>query len=187
MIHSKVSTRTATASKIKNKMLNTSSFFKVSLKTNNRALAVALQAQKERSRQLEIETVYLRKEVKALCFDLAIWKHKHKRLLPILKEFHSNTLHQLGMVADFLSESDIPELSDEYNRKNLDGDDGNMQIERYTVQLPQPELSTEMCPPKQTTMDLTKRNTSTNALDGKKKKLRKILNKAKSDNSLLVD
>ncbi|KAM6984962.1 uncharacterized protein sgo2 [Aplochiton taeniatus] len=71
----------AVASKIKNKILNTSSFFKVSLKTNNKALALALAAQKEKSRQQEIEVVQLRKQVEALCFDLAVRRHTHKQLV----------------------------------------------------------------------------------------------------------
>uniref|UniRef100_A0AAY5L475 Uncharacterized protein n=1 Tax=Esox lucius TaxID=8010 RepID=A0AAY5L475_ESOLU len=80
------------SSKIKSKILNTSSFFKVSLKTNNKALALALVAQKERSRQLEVETVQLRKQVESLCFDLAIRRHKDNQLILILKELQRNTL-----------------------------------------------------------------------------------------------
>ncbi|XP_035531912.1 microtubule-associated protein futsch isoform X2 [Morone saxatilis] len=103
----------AAASKIKNKILNTSSFFKVSLKTNNKALALALEAQKERSRQLEKEIVYLQKQVEALCFELATKKYKHRKLLLILKNLHSNTLQHLDMVADLFSDSDLPKLSEE--------------------------------------------------------------------------
>ncbi|XP_051260412.1 microtubule-associated protein futsch isoform X2 [Dicentrarchus labrax] len=103
----------AVASKIKNKILNTSSFFKVSLKTNNKALALALEAQKERSRQLEKEIVYLQKQVEALCFQLATKKYKHRKLLLILQNLHSNTLQHLDMVADLFSDSDLPKLSEE--------------------------------------------------------------------------
>uniref|UniRef100_A0A7N6FG63 Uncharacterized protein n=1 Tax=Anabas testudineus TaxID=64144 RepID=A0A7N6FG63_ANATE len=74
----------AAASKIKNKILNTSSFFKVSLKTNNKALALALEAQKERSRQLEREIVNLQKQVEALCFELATRKYKDRKLVCLL-------------------------------------------------------------------------------------------------------
>ncbi|MEQ2182305.1 hypothetical protein GOODEAATRI_020907 [Goodea atripinnis] len=81
MTPSKPSKQTsAMASKIKNKILNTSSFFKVSLKNNNKALALALQAQKEKSRQLEMEVVYLQKQVEALCFELATKKYKQRKL-----------------------------------------------------------------------------------------------------------
>lgn len=105
-----VSTTESAASKIKNKMnslsshsfqhisllsifcilmfcslsvivLDTSSFFKVSLKTNNRALARALEFQKQRCRQLEMEIVYLRKQAESLCFDLASKKYKQKKLV----------------------------------------------------------------------------------------------------------
>uniref|UniRef100_A0A8C7X2A1 Uncharacterized protein n=1 Tax=Oryzias sinensis TaxID=183150 RepID=A0A8C7X2A1_9TELE len=71
----------AAASKIKNKILNNSSFFKVSLKTNNKALALALQAQKEKSRQLEMQVVYLQKQLEALTFDLATKNYKHRKLV----------------------------------------------------------------------------------------------------------
>uniref|UniRef100_A0AAY4BNW6 Uncharacterized protein n=1 Tax=Denticeps clupeoides TaxID=299321 RepID=A0AAY4BNW6_9TELE len=69
------------ASKIKTKILNTSSFFKVSLKTNNKALALALVAQKEKSRQMEAEMVRLQKYVQSLIFDLAIERHKKKQMV----------------------------------------------------------------------------------------------------------
>ena len=60
---------------------DTSSFFKVSLKTNNKALALALVAQKEKSRQMEVENVHLQKQIEALYFDLAVRRHKHKKLV----------------------------------------------------------------------------------------------------------
>lgn len=63
---------------------DTSSFFKVSLKTNNKALALALEAEKERSRQLEREIVYLQKQVEALCFELATKNYKHRKLVGLL-------------------------------------------------------------------------------------------------------
>ncbi|MEQ2218899.1 hypothetical protein XENOCAPTIV_009675 [Xenoophorus captivus] len=106
MTPSKPSKQTsAMASKIKNKILNTSSFFKVSLKNNNKALALALQAQKEKSRQLEMEVVYLQKQVEALCFELATKKYKQRKLLLILKNLHSNTLQHLNMAAELVSDN----------------------------------------------------------------------------------
>lgn len=60
---------------------DTSSFFKLSLKTNNKALALALVAQKHRSREMETEVVRLRKDVQALTFDLAFQRHKNKQLV----------------------------------------------------------------------------------------------------------
>ncbi|XP_036830568.1 uncharacterized protein si:dkey-57a22.11 isoform X1 [Oncorhynchus mykiss] len=92
------------ASKIKTKILNTSSFFKVSLKTNNKALALALVAQRERSRQLEVETVHLRKQVESLNFDLAIRRFKHNQLIIILKDLQRNTLDNLERAVDLFSD-----------------------------------------------------------------------------------
>lgn len=112
MMASKATKQTSTAaSKIKNKLLNTSSFFKVSLKTNNKALALALQAQRRRSSQLEMEVMYLQKQVDALCFELATKKYKHRKLLLILNNFRSNALQHLDMVADLFSDSDSQSLS----------------------------------------------------------------------------
>nr|XP_057938099.1 shugoshin 2 isoform X2 [Doryrhamphus excisus] len=105
----------AAASKIKHKMLNTSSFFKISLKTNNKALALALQAEKQRSMMLEMEIVKLRKQVESLCFELATRKYKHRKLLVILKNLHSNTLHHLDMVTELFHDSDVCKLSDDHN------------------------------------------------------------------------
>ncbi|CAI5670662.1 unnamed protein product [Oreochromis niloticus] len=112
MMASKATKQTSTAaSKIKNKLLNTSSFFKVSLKTNNKALALALQAQRKRSSQLEMEVMHLQKQVDALCFELATKKYKHRKLLLILNNFRSNALQHLDMVADLFSDSDCQSLS----------------------------------------------------------------------------
>ncbi|XP_054643295.1 uncharacterized protein sgo2 isoform X2 [Dunckerocampus dactyliophorus] len=105
----------AAASKIKNKMLNTSSFFKISLKTNNKALALALQAEKQRSMMLEMEIVNLRKQVESLCFELATRKYKHRKLLVILKNLHSNTLHHLDMVTELFPDGDVCQVSEDHN------------------------------------------------------------------------
>lgn len=64
---------------------DTSSFFKVSLKANNRALAQALEFQKKRCRQLEMEIMHFQKQVEALCFELASKKYKQRKLVGLFK------------------------------------------------------------------------------------------------------
>ncbi|KAG7219715.1 hypothetical protein INR49_018878 [Caranx melampygus] len=95
----------AAASKIKNKLLNSSSFFKLSLKNNNRALALALEVQKQRNMQQEKEIVCLKKQVEVLCFELATRKYKDRKLCLILKSLHKNTLQHFDMVADLFSDN----------------------------------------------------------------------------------
>ncbi|XP_064185685.1 uncharacterized protein sgo2 [Anguilla rostrata] len=107
------------AAKIKTKIQNTSSFFKVSLKTNNKALALALVAQKEKSRLLETETVRLRKEVQALCFDLAHRRHKHNQLVRLLRDHQARALNSLVAAVDLLSSEDVSiGANEEINEKS---------------------------------------------------------------------
>uniref|UniRef100_A0A8C2HIE7 Uncharacterized protein n=1 Tax=Cyprinus carpio TaxID=7962 RepID=A0A8C2HIE7_CYPCA len=75
------------AAKIKTKIHNTSSFFKLSLKCNNKALALALVAQKQKSRELEAEVVRLRKEAQTAHFDLAQQRHKNKQLVRLYHRY----------------------------------------------------------------------------------------------------
>ncbi|XP_017547931.1 shugoshin 2 [Pygocentrus nattereri] len=103
MMEKKQSTIKQTASKIKTKIHNTSSFFKLSLKTNNKALALALVAQKQRARQLEMETVCLQKNVQALRFELAIQRHKNKQMFTILREFYNNSINCMAKAVDLIS------------------------------------------------------------------------------------
>ncbi|XP_048876227.1 shugoshin 2 isoform X2 [Brienomyrus brachyistius] len=103
------------SSKIKTKIANTSSFFKVSLKTNNKALALALESQKEKSRHLETETVRLRKEVQSLCFDLALRRHKQTQLVAVLKDLQRNALNSLAAAVDMLSHDDVSDLQEVTN------------------------------------------------------------------------
>ncbi|XP_015224889.1 PREDICTED: shugoshin-like 2 [Cyprinodon variegatus] len=129
------------ASKIKNKILNTSSFFKVSLKTNNKALALALQAQKERSRQLEMQVMDLQKQVDTLCFKLATNKYKHRKLLLILKDFHSNTLQHLDMVEELVSDQDSPRVSDGSDTSTHETQEKDAASWRNAQLVLQPEIS----------------------------------------------
>lgn len=100
---------------------DTSSFFKVSLKTNNKALALALEAQKERSRQLEREIVNLQKQVEALCFELATKKYKHRKLVGLLFALKQNLFvsdYVRNVLCDLMSD-DVVFLSQLLIVKNL--------------------------------------------------------------------
>ncbi|XP_034429520.1 shugoshin 1-like isoform X1 [Hippoglossus hippoglossus] len=151
--------------KIKNKILNTSSsFFKVSLKTNNKALALALEAQKERSRQLEMEIVYLQKQGEALCFELATRKYKDRKLLLILKNLHSNTLQHFDMVSDLFSDCDLPKLSQDNKNVLNNVIEENPAVESLTDQSPpRPEMEKDLlCPSKNATANLPEKNMEEN-------------------------
>ncbi|XP_029386192.1 uncharacterized protein sgo2 isoform X2 [Echeneis naucrates] len=142
MLPSKASKQTSVAaSKIKNKLLNSSSFFKISLKTNNRALALALGAQKERNQHLEKEIVCLQKQVEALCFELATRKYKDRKVLLILNSLHKNTLQHFDLVADLFPDSDLHQLSQD--KHNLFGkSEENLAAESLTDHL-LPQLETK--------------------------------------------
>ncbi|XP_009077047.1 PREDICTED: shugoshin-like 2, partial [Acanthisitta chloris] len=72
------------ASKIKTKLMNNSSLFKASLQQNNKALALALNREKENSRKLKNEKIFLQMEVEKLQFHNIFLCHKLNCLNKIL-------------------------------------------------------------------------------------------------------
>ncbi|KAK5860687.1 hypothetical protein PBY51_022148 [Eleginops maclovinus] len=151
-----------TASKIKHKILNTSSFFKVSLKTNNKALAVALGVEKERRRQLEVAIVHYQKQVEALCFELAAKKYKQRKLLLILEALRSNTLQHLDMVDVLFSDGNKLPVDNEILSGGIDKE--NLLVESLTdVQPPQPEMAQPvLCHFQKETADFPEKNSCLN-------------------------
>ncbi|KAK2850043.1 hypothetical protein Q7C36_008826 [Tachysurus vachellii] len=101
-----------TAAKIKTKIHNTSSFFKLSLKTNNKALVLALVAQKQKSKQLEMEMVRLQKYLQSLNFELAIQRHKNKQMFTVLREFYNTSINCMAKAVDLISKEEGAESLD---------------------------------------------------------------------------
>ncbi|XP_052048516.1 shugoshin 2 isoform X2 [Apodemus sylvaticus] len=99
------------ASKIKTKILNNSSIFKISLKHNNRALAQALSKEKENSRRITTKNMQLQKEVEKLNFENTFLRLKLNNLNKKLIEIESHVSNNLLTAIEMSSLSEFDQSS----------------------------------------------------------------------------
>ncbi|XP_034780272.1 shugoshin 2-like isoform X1 [Acipenser ruthenus] len=99
---------TSLALKIKTKILNNSSIVHTSMKINNKALALALSAQKEKCKLLEQEMIKLQKEAVMLYVQNASYSHRQNHLLSLLKELQQSTHERLDAAVQMCSVEDCP-------------------------------------------------------------------------------
>ncbi|KAK1165963.1 shugoshin 2-like isoform X1 [Acipenser oxyrinchus oxyrinchus] len=103
---------TSLALKIKTKILNNSSIVHTSMKINNKALALALSAQKEKCKLLEKEMIKLQKEAVMLYVQNASYSHRQNHLLSLLKQLQQSTQERLGAAVQMCSVEDCPSPTD---------------------------------------------------------------------------
>ncbi|XP_070588075.1 shugoshin 2-like isoform X2 [Erythrolamprus reginae] len=140
------------ASKIKTRTINNSSIFKVSLKQNNKALALALNASKITAQKLTDDKMWLQKEVELGHFENACLRQKLSSMKKYVDELQlfMNNFFQAAIKLTRFSESDsCSSLLDERGRNDAHGitcsqDDSNCpRVAPKFMRIPLPHVDDE--------------------------------------------
>ncbi|XP_039612210.1 uncharacterized protein LOC120531141 isoform X1 [Polypterus senegalus] len=99
------------ATKIKKRILKSSSLAKTTLINNNKDLAMALTAEKEKSSYLEREAGSMINEIKVLLLQNAAHRHNTSQLVSLLKELQEDINNKLETAIGILCESPTSDLS----------------------------------------------------------------------------